>query len=155
MSKKTRTAEHISVVLIQTALRVIVYGMVIVVLIVGVRVAYSFGYSLYNTESVDISPGIDKTFLVEEGMSNYECMKSLEENGLISDSVSALFQRFLYQYEVNPGVYTLNTSMTIKEILAVIDAGPDEILQDTQTDTGIQESDDEDIQPETREIIEE
>ncbi len=153
MSKKSagqKAANKISSAVIQVALRVIIYTIVIMLFVIIVRQAYSFGYSLYAAGPVDESPGTDKTFTVDEGTGGFACMKELEQSGLISSRYAALFQEFFYQYDVTPGTYTLNTSMTIKEILEQLDQGPEEtvLTEETQAEETPEEYSEDELQEE-------
>ena len=43
--------------------------------------------------------------------------KKLEKDGLIHNRYSFIIQAMVYEYEIQPGTYTLNTSMTSRKIL--------------------------------------
>ena len=48
----------------------------------------------------------------------------LEEAGLIRDSRAFTIQAMVYEYEVQPGTYELNTSESSKEIIAILREAP-------------------------------
>ncbi len=150
MSANKKKANQVSSAVIRAALTVIFYTVVVMVFIVGIRRAYDFGYEIFDSGSVAEAPGTDKLFVVEEGMSSAECMDSLEKSGLIRDKTVAMIQEFFYQFDIYPGTYTLNTSMTTKEILQVLDEGPAQNATAQLSDTG-----DISVQEGTREVIEE
>ena len=45
--------------------------------------------------------------------------------GLIRNELAVRIQKMFYDYEIYPGTYTLNTSMTSKEILQVLNEKPE------------------------------
>ena len=57
---------------------------------------------------------------MEAGTSVSSVGKELEKDGLINNRYSFIIQAMVYEYEIQPGVYTLNTSMTSREILDVL-----------------------------------
>ena len=148
MSRK-RTNQIVSFI-IQTAIAVIVATIVTMIFFAGIKQAYSFGYAVFGSPPAAPAPGTDKLFVVEEGMSTAQCVENLERAGLIRDKNIALIQEFFYEYEVYPGTYTLNTSMTVKEILAELNEEPPQETA-TQAQASSPSSEDE---GQTREIIE-
>ena len=50
----------------------------------------------------------------------------LEEEGLISNQYSFIIQAIIYDYEIQPGDYVLNTSMTSRDILDELSTLPEE-----------------------------
>ena len=147
MSHK-RTNQIVSFI-IQTAIAVIVVTIVTMIFFASVKQAYTFGYSVFASPPAATAPGTDKLFVVEEGMSAAQCMENLERAGLIRDKNIAMIQEFFYEYEIYPGTYTLNTSMTVKEILAELNEEPP---QETTGQASPPPSSEEEEQ--TREIIE-
>lgn len=125
MSTKKKNVNKISSVIIQTALGVILITIAAMIFYVGAKKAYSFGYEILSCKPVSEAPGTDKLFVVEEGMSKAQCMENLEKSGLIRDKNIALIQEFIFEYDIYPGTYTLNTSMTVKEILAELNEKPE------------------------------
>jgi UPF0755 protein len=110
---------------------------VIVILLVvyfGVRIAsvgYDFGYRVFTETAVDEAPGKDALIQVKEDMSEYEIAQLLEESGMVRDAKLFFLQWKLSVYSGKevPGVYTVNSSMTPQEIMAVI--SPDQ--EETET----------------------
>jgi UPF0755 protein len=110
---------------------------VIVILLVvyfGVRIAsvgYDFGYRVFTETAVDETPGKDALIQVKEDMSEYEIAQLLEERGMIRDAKLFFLQWKLSVYSGKevPGVYTVNSSTTPQEIMAVI--SPDQ--EETET----------------------
>ncbi len=88
------------------------------------RIGYDFGYRVFTESAIDEEPGTDVMVLVREDMSEREIGRMLEEKGLIRDANLFYLQLKLSAYsgELLPGVYTLNTSMTAKEMMVVMAA---------------------------------
>lgn len=85
---------------------------------------YEFGYRVFTEAPVEEEPGTDIEVEVSEGMSEHDIGKLLEEKGLIRDAnlFYAQLKLSAYSGKLNPGTYTLNTSMTAKDMMAVIAA---------------------------------
>ena len=80
------------------------------------------------------APGTDKVVEVTADMSEIEIGKLLEKNGLARDEKLFYAQLKLSAYsgKLRPGTYTLNTSMTAKEMMVVMTTVLEE---DTETET--------------------
>lgn len=89
-------------------------------------VAYDFGYRVFTESPMEEKPGTKVKVTIDEGMSDSEIGKLLEENGLIRDGnlFSLQLKLSIYKDKLLPGRYTLNTSMTAKEMMAVMAATP-------------------------------
>lgn len=62
-------------------------------------------------------------------------LQPLRTWGLIDNELAARFQMKFYEYETVPGTYTLNTSMTSKEILRLLSEGPEEEKEEENTES--------------------
>ena len=71
---------------------------------------------------MDKEPGRDVIVEVEKGISPLKLGKNLEEKGLIRDAYLFVIQMKLSAYanKVQPGVYTLSTSQTAREMLQIM-----------------------------------
>ena len=85
---------------------------------------YDFGYRIFTEAPMAEAPGKDVMIRIEEGDSAFTIGKRLEDYGLVNDSLLFMAQYYLSAYvnDLNPGMYTLNTSMTAKEMLIVMSA---------------------------------
>ena len=107
-------------------LHVCIVALLIVLIAFGLvqagTAAYSVGYRIFTEGAVDSAPGQDVVVEVSEGMSARSLGKLLEEKGLVEDAHVFMFQMMLSPYakKVQPGLYTLNTSQTAEEMLAVM-----------------------------------
>ena len=61
---------------------------------------------------------------VKKGETTEEIADKLVDAGLIRSKVNFLCQKLFYKKYLLPGEYTLNTAMTSKEILLILDDGP-------------------------------
>lgn len=105
----------------------IVFTILIVLLFVYIGVllvttAYEFGYRVFTESAIEPEPGQDVLIQIKDGMSDWEIGEELEEKGLVRDSNLFALQLKLSAYEgkLESGVYTLNTSMTPKEMIVSI-----------------------------------
>lgn len=101
---------------------------ILIILVVSIGVfkassyCYEFGYRIFTEEAVDKYSGDDIEVLISEGDSAFDIGKILEEKGLVRDSNLYVAQYYLSAYvdKILPGTYTLNTSMTAKEMMDVM-----------------------------------
>lgn len=84
--------------------------------------AYEFGFAVFTEEAIAPAPGRDVTVSFTEDKSNLDLAKILEEKGLVRDYKLAFVQILASEYResIEPGVYTLNTSMTTEEMMAAM-----------------------------------
>lgn len=105
-----------------------VAGTVLIVLLVvcgtlrASMVAYDFGYRIFTEPAMDSKPGTAVVVTIEENMGAMDIAEHLLEEGLIRDEnlFWIQYQLSAYKGELLPGTYTLNTSMTAKEMLVVM-----------------------------------
>lgn len=86
--------------------------------------AYDLGYRVFTERPMENEPGTDVTVRVSEGMNALSLGTVLEEKGLIRDNKLFAVQMMLSAYakKVKPGLYTLNTHQTAREMLKVMAA---------------------------------
>lgn len=106
------------------------FSVLVVVLVVFVMFrlgtyAYDFGYRVYMEQPVSAEPGRDVVVEVEQNMSTKALADMLEEKRLVRDSNLFLVQLKLSAYadKIKPGIYTLNTSMTPREMIEEMSPG--------------------------------
>ncbi len=89
---------------------------------------YDFGYRVFTESAIDEKPGRDVVVQVTSDMSESEIGKMLEEEGLVRDGSLFYVQLKVSAYsgKLEPGIYTLNTSMTGKDMIAVLATGAEE-----------------------------
>lgn len=84
--------------------------------------AYEFGFSVFTEEAIAPAPGRDVSFSFTEDKSKMDIAKMLEDKGLVRDYKLAFVQIYASEYKdsIEPGIYTLNTSMTTEEMMAAM-----------------------------------
>lgn len=84
--------------------------------------AYDFGFRVFTETPISPAPGREVTVAITEGKSYKDIAQILENKGLVRDANLALAQILASEYRetMEPGVYTLNTSMTTEEMLAAM-----------------------------------
>lgn len=84
--------------------------------------AYDLGYRVYTEPPVSKGEGQDKVVEISAGMSASEIGALLEEKGLVRDGTLFMAQMKLSAYDkkVKPGLYTLNTAQTAREMLQLM-----------------------------------
>lgn len=84
--------------------------------------AYEFGYRVFTEDAVSPAPGRDVTVSITEGKSYKEIAELLYDKGLVRDANLAYVQILVSESreDMVPGVYTLNTSMTVEEMTAAM-----------------------------------
>ncbi len=113
---------------VSVSFSILVLLLVVVGLIELGTFCYDFGYRVFTETAVEEAPGTDIVVQVTEGMSEGDIGDMLEAEGLIRDSKLFFAQLKLSAYsgKLLPGTYTLNTSMTGKEMIAVMGTGAEE-----------------------------
>lgn len=115
------------------ALKLFVILVIIGVLVLIGRNAYSFGYQIFAEETVSDPPGKKVAVTIEEGITDSELADLLEKNGLIKDSRVFWVQIQLSKYKdkIQPGSYILNTSWNSEKMLSVL-SGEEETESETE-----------------------
>ncbi len=113
----------------------------IIIILVVYRLAmysYHLGYMVFADVAKEAEPGRDITIAVDTEDSTMDVARTLENRGLIDDARVFFLQEMLSEYhgKIQPGVYTLNTSMTADKMLAEMSANApsgDKESEDAQT----------------------
>lgn len=114
--------------------KVAVAVLVIVVVYKGAITAYDYGYRVFQEPPVAEKPGMDVSVEITMGKSVLQIGEILEAKGLIRDARLFYVQNLLSHYKdkLRAGTYTLNTSMTMEEMMEIMSARePDEAEGDT------------------------
>lgn len=84
--------------------------------------AYDFGFRIFTEEAMSAEPGRDVAVTIVQGDSDLDIGRDFEEKGLIRDPYLFMIQKkcSLYDADIKPGFYTLNTSMTAEDMFAII-----------------------------------
>ncbi len=103
------------------SVKVIIYIIVALVFYYGITGAYQLGFTVFSKRTMTSAPGIEMRISVDEKDSVMDIGKTLEKMGLIHNAYAFVFQKYFYDIDVGPGIYTLNTAMTVKEALDAMD----------------------------------
>lgn len=116
--KNSKTALH----LLGFILNILMMVLIVFVVIQLATAAYDIGYRVFTEPAMESEPGRDVMVEVEQGMSAWELGTELEEKGLVDNHILFTVQLQLSSYARNmkPGLYTLNTSMTAREMMQVM-----------------------------------
>nr|WP_314458583.1 aminodeoxychorismate lyase [uncultured Clostridium sp.] len=120
MSRTTNEINKITGAIIAISSRLIIFALVVLLLYEGVTRGYEFGHEIFYASAMEQSPGQDKSITVEKGASAVQVARLLKGSSLIANEYSFIIQAEFFDYKVNPGIYTFNTSMTSKEILQMM-----------------------------------
>ena len=132
MSNTTKEINRVTGAIIGISGKLIFYALVVLLLYEGITKGYAFGYEIFHSTAMAEAPGIDKVVQIEDGDSLMDVAKELDSKGLIKNEYAFLIQSMFYEYgkageyEIIPGTFTLNNSMTAKEIIIEIRDGPEE-----------------------------
>ena len=98
---------------------------------------YDFGYRVFTEGPVEEKPGTDVTVDVTGDLSEYQIGKLLKKEGLIRDANLFYVQLRMSAYhgKLKTGTYTLNTSMTAKDMMVVMAAESEESTERTDLDS--------------------
>ena len=114
-------------VLLNFALGILTVGIAVIfyaVVVYGIRKAanysYDFSYQLFGNVSVEAAPGRDVKVTILKGESSMNIASKLEDAKLVTDKYSFYVKLKMKDYEIMPGTFVLNTSMTYNDILEVI-----------------------------------
>ena len=117
---------------IGTVIRIVIIAVAALLIYKAGQKAYDFGYRVFAEEAMSPAPGRDVEVSITQGKSAYEVGEMLEEKGLIRDAQLFMLQEKLsgYKDKMQPGIYTLNTSMTAEDMLKVMAANAPEETED-------------------------
>lgn len=106
--------------------RVIIAALLLLLTFEGLKFCFDFGHDIFYQRPVEAEPGTDHVVSLPEGSTMQSVADQLSEEGLIRNKTAFVIQGELYEINLYPGDYTLNTSMTTKEILAALNTEPED-----------------------------
>lgn len=127
MSRVTKEINKITGTIIGVSGKLILYALVILLLVEGMSKGYAFGHEVFHSTPMEAEPGRDIVVTIGEDEEPKEIVGMLHDMGLIGNELAVRVQLKFYDYEIYPGTYTLNTSMTPKEILQMLNEKPEEV----------------------------
>lgn len=105
---------------ISIAVKIILIVAVVCLLFWGGKKGFEFGTSIFAQTTVEEAPGTDVSVVIKKDTSTMDIGKQLEKEGVIDDYRVFWILALLYEYELGEGTYSLNTSMTVEDILKVM-----------------------------------
>lgn len=120
--------------IIHMSLSIVMLLLIVFLLYRGGLLAYDFGYRVYTETAVDMEEdGKDKLVQITSDMSASEIGDLLETKGLVRNRTLFAIQLKMsaYKDKIKAGSYTLNTSMTPREIMQVMSG---EEIDDTEAE---------------------
>ena len=124
--------------------KVIFLAAAVLIFYIFIKLSFSFGRSLFYVDPADAPPGMDAEIVISADDDAGSVGEKLFEKGVITNALSFKVQGTLYKTDFYPGTYTVNSSMTIKEILIAIDEEADKLMELGSSGSGntdIKESD--------------
>ena len=119
-SKKVEFLAIIARVVGSLGFRIVFYAALIMLLYYGASRAYQFGYRIFAGDPVEAAPGTDVVVVIGGDMSDSEITSLLQKKGLIKDTTVFRLLLKLYtnsRYGIVEGEYTLNTSMSSRDMI--------------------------------------
>ncbi len=113
----------------KTAVKVLFVVLLVVIIVFLARRAYSLGYEVSSYRPYDRNQTGDVAVIIKSDMSIRDVGELLIQNGILNESLDAfLIQERISDYhdQFRPGIYVLNPSLSVEEILRIISAQPDE-----------------------------
>lgn len=104
----------------------VIRAVILVLLVLGLyragQKAYDFGFRIFTEKPMTPEPGRDVAVTIVRGDSVMDVAEMFEEKGLIRDTKLFYIQKkcSVYDGDIKPGFYTLNTSMTAEDMFAII-----------------------------------
>ncbi|MBQ7777032.1 MAG: endolytic transglycosylase MltG [Lachnospiraceae bacterium] len=117
----------------ETVLKIVAIGVVVVMIYRGAIIAYDYGYRIFEEEPMASEEDARQVVVViPEGMSAKEMGELLFMKGLIRDEKLFQIQYLLSEFKEDllPGEFTLNTAMTVEEMLEAMTIEPVEEVQE-------------------------
>lgn len=132
--RKRNSRNTVSSVITRVGIRLVICALLIFVFVQAGTSAYRFGYRIFTTGAMEEEPGTDVIITIQEDMTALQIGELLENKGLIEDSLIFVIQNKIYtnsSYYIQPGTYTLNTSMTMEELIETMADEPAEEEEET------------------------
>lgn len=123
-----------AVTILGTVFKIAVLAVVVYYVYKAATIAYDYGYRIFAEGPVSEEPGFDVSITITSDKDVKDIGELMESRGLIRDANLFFLQELLSEHhgKIKPGVYTLNTSMTVDEMLEII-AVEEETTEEEET----------------------
>ena len=100
------------------------------------EMAFEYGHAVFDNEAYEEEPGKTVSVYIEEEDSKMDIAKQMETRGLVGDWKLFYIQLITSEYSdtIEPGIYSLNSSMTPEELMAVMSGEEIETDEDEDED---------------------
>ncbi len=119
-NKAVRILLNFALGILTIGIAVIFYAVVVYGIKKAANYSYDFAYQLFGNTTVEAAPGRDVKVTILKGESSMNIASKLEDAKLVTSKYSFYLKLKLKDYEIMPGTFVLNTSMTYDDILKVI-----------------------------------
>ncbi len=111
----------------ETAVKLILIIVVVVLIYRGANMAFEYGYRIFDEPPMS-EVGRDVTVEIPEGMNVEQMGELFYQKGLIRDVKLFRLQHLFSEFkeDLKPGEYVLSTAMTVEEMFEVMAEGPQE-----------------------------
>ena len=118
-------ARKIGLGLLDAVVKIVFIIIVIMLISRYSKVAYNYGYHIFNQTAVSSGTGRTVTFTVREGDSVSKIAENLSSVGLITDKTLFTLQDRFSEFHgmEQPGTYELSTAMTPEEMITIMSGG--------------------------------
>lgn len=125
-SKKTKVALKVTNSILHLLLNVLFYCLVVLIVIKSCAWTYNFSYQLFGDVRVSDTAGIERQVVISQGDSTMSVASKLELNKLIVNKYSFYLRAKLTDETIQPGIYSINSSMNYDEIFGIITGSANE-----------------------------
>lgn len=114
--------KHLAMAFIGFVIRGVILACLILLVYRAGQYAYDFGFRIFTEPPMTPEPGRDVAITIVRGDSVMDVGEMLEEKGLIRDAKLFYVQKkcSVYDGDIKPGFYTLNTSMNVEDMFGII-----------------------------------
>lgn len=118
-----------------TVVKIVIAVVIVFYVYKASAVAYDYGYRIFAEGPVSEAPGFDVTIAITSDKDVRDIGELLESRGLIRDGKLFVLQELLSKYhgKIKEGAYTLNTSMTVDEMLEIMAGEAEETESETDS----------------------
>lgn len=110
--------------IVETCIKIVAAVFIIMFVYDTAIKAYDYGYRVFAEEPMTYGEGRTISIYVKNEDSVKDIGENLQEKGLIRDANLFYIQELLSEYhgKIMPGIYDLNTSMKVEEMLEIMTA---------------------------------
>lgn len=118
------SASKVVLNILHVCISILVFLLVLFGLVKLGTASYDMGYRVFTEKPMENEPGTDVVVEIRQGMDAGSIGTVLEEKRLIRDARLFVIQMQISAFgkKVKPGLYTLNTSQTAREMLEIMAA---------------------------------